>query len=242
MNTNPKKQMVVMSPDRFFCAGMTSVLQSRFKQINLLPACHSLHELRLLLENNEVQFIITVTCGVNESLVDWIEFSQWFAGKNLSTQVILFCRPELNFLLTQHNTLFHLIDPRTSVQTLSSLLETSITPVSAGNPERVTKPIQKSLMLTSAESKVIQLIWQGFSGNEAASLLGVHFCTISAHKRNAMKKLGMTNVVSLMKLGAWGHNDKRLLANVVRQKYSSVARICVEEVSVPRADVVNEYL
>lgn len=53
--------------------------------------------------------------------------------------------------------------------------------------------------LTSRERQVLQLVVEGHSTKEAAKLLGIAFKTAESHRNHIMKKLGIHDVVALMR-------------------------------------------
>jgi len=53
--------------------------------------------------------------------------------------------------------------------------------------------------LTARERQVLQLVVEGHSTKEAASLLGIAFKTAESHRNRIMKKLGIHDVVALMR-------------------------------------------
>jgi DNA-binding NarL/FixJ family response regulator len=54
-------------------------------------------------------------------------------------------------------------------------------------------------VLTTREAEVIQLLAEGKSTKQAASILGVSIKTIESHRHNIMKKLNIDNIVGLIK-------------------------------------------
>ncbi|AVX40684.1 MULTISPECIES: helix-turn-helix transcriptional regulator [Yersinia] len=61
-----------------------------------------------------------------------------------------------------------------------------------------TKPLSASL--TPKEWEVLNLVFDEWSGHTIASALNKSQKTISGHKRSAMKKLGVTSMVELMRV------------------------------------------
>jgi two-component system response regulator NreC len=53
--------------------------------------------------------------------------------------------------------------------------------------------------ITDRESEVLRLVAQGYSNKESAARLGVSVKTIEVHKANAMRKLGLTGRIELMR-------------------------------------------
>lgn len=62
----------------------------------------------------------------------------------------------------------------------------------------IVKSFEDSPRLTAAEQKVLNLIRQGYSSCEMATLLCVSENTIESHRRNMLRKLGARNVVDLI--------------------------------------------
>jgi len=54
-------------------------------------------------------------------------------------------------------------------------------------------------VLTTREAEVLQLLAEGKSTKQAASILGVSIKTIESHRQNIMKKLNIDNIVGLIK-------------------------------------------
>jgi DNA-binding NarL/FixJ family response regulator len=53
--------------------------------------------------------------------------------------------------------------------------------------------------LTARERQVLQLVVEGHTTKEAAKLLGIAFKTAESHRNHIMKKLGIHDVVALMR-------------------------------------------
>ncbi|MDH3652585.1 MAG: LuxR C-terminal-related transcriptional regulator, partial [Saprospiraceae bacterium] len=53
--------------------------------------------------------------------------------------------------------------------------------------------------LTKREHEILQLITQAFSNKEIAQKLFISDQTVSVHRKNIMRKLGVSNTVSLVK-------------------------------------------
>ena len=65
------------------------------------------------------------------------------------------------------------------------------------------------MTLSDREAEVLRLIASGYSNKEIASRLSVSVKTVEAHKANAMKKLGLTGRIDIVKyavLQGWLHN------------------------------------
>jgi DNA-binding NarL/FixJ family response regulator len=82
--------------------------------------------------------------------------------------------------------------------------------VTAGFIGREGKKVPRSGALPSErESEVLRLIASGYSNKEIASQLDVSVKTVEAHKANAMRKLGLTGRIDIVKyaiLQGWLHN------------------------------------
>ena len=53
--------------------------------------------------------------------------------------------------------------------------------------------------LTKREQQILELITQAFSNKEIARKLYISDQTVSVHRKNIMRKLGVSNTVSLVK-------------------------------------------
>lgn len=62
-----------------------------------------------------------------------------------------------------------------------------------------TRPAEEQVILTDAECKVLEFIREGLSGIEISQALFRSQKTISSHKRNIMRKLGVQNDLGLKK-------------------------------------------
>jgi DNA-binding NarL/FixJ family response regulator len=63
--------------------------------------------------------------------------------------------------------------------------------------------------LTERETEVLRLIASGYSNKEIAGQLDVSVKTVEAHKANAMRKLGLTGRIDIVRyavLQGWLHN------------------------------------
>jgi DNA-binding NarL/FixJ family response regulator len=72
--------------------------------------------------------------------------------------------------------------------------------VTAGFVGRKSKgPNQASVTLSDRESEVLRLIASGYSNKEIAAQLDLSVKTVEVHKANAMRKLGMTGRIDIVK-------------------------------------------
>lgn len=62
-----------------------------------------------------------------------------------------------------------------------------------------TDPAFFQKLLTEKEQKILELLGQGLSNEQAGALLGVKVLTIADHRRNIMQKLGLHNQAELMR-------------------------------------------
>jgi DNA-binding NarL/FixJ family response regulator len=92
-------------------------------------------------------------------------------------------------------------------QYLDSALMSRVTAGFLGKPgKRVSAPTGT---LSEREAAVLRLIASGYSNKEIASQLSLSVKTVEAHKANAMKKLGLTGRIDIVKyavLQGWLHN------------------------------------
>jgi len=92
-------------------------------------------------------------------------------------------------------------------QYIDSALTARVTAAFLGKPgSRVDRP---SAPVSDRESEVVRLIASGYSNKEIAARLSLSVKTIEAHKANAMKKLGLTGRIDIVKyavLQGWLHN------------------------------------
>ena len=61
------------------------------------------------------------------------------------------------------------------------------------------KDVSVRSVLTTREAEVLQLLVEGKSTKQTASILGVSIKTIESHRQNIMKKLNIDNIVGLIK-------------------------------------------
>ena len=90
-------------------------------------------------------------------------------------------------------------------------LDSSLTSrVTAGFLAREGKPLGKAgVTVSQRESDVLRLIASGYSNKEIAAQLNLSVKTIEAHKANAMRKLGLTGRIDIVKyavLQGWLNN------------------------------------
>lgn len=81
-------------------------------------------------------------------------------------------------------------------QYLDSTLTARVTALVLGRANRMNKPVAA---LTERESDVLRLIANGHSNKEIAAQLSLSVKTIEAHKSNAMRKLGLTGRIGIVK-------------------------------------------
>jgi DNA-binding NarL/FixJ family response regulator len=82
--------------------------------------------------------------------------------------------------------------------------------VTAGFLAREGRPLGKAgVAVSQRESDVLRLIASGYSNKEIAAQLNLSVKTIEAHKANAMRKLGLTGRIDIVKyavLQGWLNN------------------------------------
>jgi two-component system, NarL family, response regulator NreC len=81
-------------------------------------------------------------------------------------------------------------------QYLDSTLTPRITAGFLGDARRINKP---AASLSERESEVVRLIASGYSNKEIATSLSLSVKTVEAHKANAMRKLGLTGRIDIVK-------------------------------------------
>jgi DNA-binding NarL/FixJ family response regulator len=81
-------------------------------------------------------------------------------------------------------------------QYLDSTLTARVTALVLG---RANRPAKTTAALSDRESDVLRLIACGYSNKEIASELSLSVKTIEAHKANAMRKLGITGRIGIVK-------------------------------------------
>ena len=91
-------------------------------------------------------------------------------------------------------------------QYLDSTLTARVTQRLLGRGDKVSKP---TVTLSDRESEVLRLIASGYSNKEIAGRLTLSVKTVEAHKANAMRKLGLTGRIDIVKyaiLQGWLEN------------------------------------
>jgi DNA-binding NarL/FixJ family response regulator len=91
-------------------------------------------------------------------------------------------------------------------QYLDSALTARVTARLLGRADKVSKP---ATPLSEREAEVLRLIASGYSNKEIAGRLSLSVKTVEAHKANAMRKLGLTGRIDIVKyavLQGWLEN------------------------------------
>jgi two-component system, NarL family, response regulator NreC len=91
-------------------------------------------------------------------------------------------------------------------QYLDSALTARVTARLLGRADKVNKP---AATLSERESEVLRLIASGYSNKEIAGRLSLSVKTVEAHKANAMRKLGLSGRIDIVKyavLQGWLEN------------------------------------
>jgi two-component system response regulator NreC len=91
-------------------------------------------------------------------------------------------------------------------QYLDSTITARVTAAFLGKPNRVSRPVTA---VSERESEVLRLIASGYSNKEIAAHLSLSVKTVEAHKANAMRKLGLSGRIDIVKyatLQGWLHN------------------------------------
>jgi DNA-binding NarL/FixJ family response regulator len=93
-------------------------------------------------------------------------------------------------------------------QYLDSALTARVTAAFVGKPG--TRVSRSAATVSSRESEVLKLIAAGYSNKEIAARLALSVKTVEAHKANAVRKLGLTSRIDIIKYAAlqgWLHDS-----------------------------------
>ena len=155
-----------------------SELESKTKKLLQTNALLSEKEIALEEKNKYLEEMNTSL----KVLVKQNEYNRLEIERNFLSSVKILIEPYLEKLL----------------KTNSNSKKNTFAEIIRNNLKEITSPFSNHLStglsnLTSTEIRVSNLIKNGHSNKEIADLIGVSPVTISAHRRNIRKKLGLTN-------------------------------------------------
>lgn len=194
-NKPSKTEMVVMTPNRFWCQGIKQIiLKNEYSNLSV-HFSHSLSRMAELIRlNPEIKVILTDEYGDDENIADWLMFCDW----------VRFVCPKLKMVLLRHTDRPGL-DISSHRQKHGYLNMTS--PISRF--EGVFRDILNGRLasaeiphlrggLTPRELYILKCLCHAEPPVILGERLGIAVKTISAHKSMALRKLGLKRLAPLL--------------------------------------------
>ena len=190
-----RKEIAVMSPDRFWCQGLVEIIRNgRFGNVAVY-CCHSLEELDgYLREHHNITTILTEEYGDGENMSDWLLFSNRvrmaFPGTGM---FMLRRRDRAGIDLIPHRRQRGYLDMISSVESTKKVL----CAIFAGRLTGEAPPLWGAV-LTPREMYILKCLCHAETPVKLGKRLGINVKTISAHKASALRKLGLKRLASLL--------------------------------------------
>ncbi|MDK9358867.1 LuxR C-terminal-related transcriptional regulator [Lelliottia sp. V106_10] len=188
-------EIVVMTPDRFWCQGVKQIIQNSKYESLMVHFCHSLNEMTMLLKGRPSVFaVLTEEYGDGENILDWSMFSNWVKRHCPMLKMVMLRpadRPGVD--ITSHRKRKGYLDMMSSLRDLERLFRTIKNGCLSGGEIPVWEPV-----LSVRELYILKCLCHAESPKRLGKRMGVNVKTISTHKTKALRKLGMKRIAPLL--------------------------------------------
>ena len=187
--------ILVMSPDRFWCHGLLSLVQSLAPTGYTIQCCHSLQSLRAMAEPSDCAVILTEEYGEGENIGDWLEFSYWLYREYPGTEVVILYRTDGTGTMAIPSRI-----DRPGVMNASATISEMkwfLAQARQGNVRGCTG-LYRGETLTVRERYILRCLCHGESPAVVGARLGIQVKTVSSFKSTALRKLGVTRISPLL--------------------------------------------
>lgn len=188
-------EMIVMTPNRFWCQGiMQIILSGKYKNLKV-HYCHSLNKVAELLKMHpEIAFLLTDEYGDDENITDWLMFCSWARCVRPTLQVVMLRhadRPGVDISShRQKQGYMDMMSPLVQIEARLNAIHRGCLP-GTGIPSG-------GAVLTPRELYILKCLCHAESPVRLGKRLGIAVKTISTHKARALRKLGLKRLAPLL--------------------------------------------
>lgn len=133
----------------------------------------------------------------------WLDEKDVLALKQCEARnILVFALPELHYFIhsiTQHNNLL-CVDFGTEIEGISTIIEKFLKSAPRASVPQLRNK-KEFVSFTRTERRTIELVLSGESMWDISKRMNLGYKTVYSHKRNAMKKMGISNDAGLVHMG-----------------------------------------
>ena len=182
--------VAVMSPNRYFCLGLSSLQEQKSLTAIRLHFCHDLKSLKTLMESIALSGVLMETFGEGETIYDACVFGDYLKRQARDIAVFVFRSFWSNLSDLPHYARYHVSSTEDEIWQYFTLILKGY---------HCNNYISRwEALLTHKEYQVIRMLCCGKQYHHIGKSLGITIKTVSTHKIKALKKLGAPSMSSLI--------------------------------------------
>lgn len=182
--------VAVMSPNRYFCLGLSSLQEQKSLTAIRLHFCHDLKSLKTLMESIALSGVLMETFGEGENIYDAFVFGDYLKRQARDIAVFVFRSFWSSLSDLPHYARYHVSSTEDEIWQYFTLILKGY---------HCNNYISRwEALLTHKEYQVIRMLCCGKQYHHIGKSLGITIKTVSSHKIKALKKLGAPSMSSLI--------------------------------------------
>ena len=182
--------VAVMSPNRYFCLGLSSLQEQKSLTAIRLHFCHDLKSLKTLMESIALSGVLMETFGEGENIYDAFVFGDYLKRQARDIAVFVFRSFWSSLSDLPHYARYHVSSTEDEIWQYFTLILKGY---------HCNNYISRwEALLTHKEYQVIRMLCCGKQYHHIGKSLGITIKTVSTHKIKALKKLGAPSMSSLI--------------------------------------------
>ena len=182
--------VAVMSPNRYFCLGLSSLQEQKSLTAIRLHFCHDLKSLKTLMESIALSGVLMETFGEGENIYDAFVFGDYLKRQARDIAVFVFRSFWSSLSDLPHYASYHVSSTEDEIWQYFTLILKGY---------HCNNYISRwEALLTHKEYQVIRMLCCGKQYHHIGKSLGITIKTVSTHKIKALKKLGAPSMSSLI--------------------------------------------
>ena len=179
-----------MSPNRYFCLGLSSLQEQKSLTAIRLHFCHDLKSLKTLMESIALSGVLMETFGEGENIYDAFVFGDYLKRQARDIAVFVFRSFWSSLSDLPHYARYHVSSTEDEIWQYFTLILKGY---------HCNNYISRwEALLTHKEYQVIRMLCCGKQYHHIGKSLGITIKTVSTHKIKALKKLGAPSMSSLI--------------------------------------------
>ena len=182
--------VAVMSPNRYFCLGLSSLQEQKSLTAIRLHFCHDLKSLKTLMESIALSGVLMETFGEGENIYDAFVFGDYLKRQARDIAVFVFRSFWSSLSDLPHYARYHVSSTEDEIWQYFTLILKGY---------HCNNYISRwEALLTHKEYQVIRMLGCGKQYHNIGKSMGITIKTVSTHKIKALKKLGAPSMSSLI--------------------------------------------